>query len=276
MRLERFRAAKKAEVEALRRAAEGGGLPAPWPGPRPDFAAALTGRPCPGPLAVIAEYKRASPSRGVICEALSVEEAARQYAGAGAAALSILTEAEWFHGELSFLARAVGALAAAGTPGIPLLRKDFIFDPLQVEATAATPASALLLIVRLTPEASLLRDLREQAERCGMAAVVEIFDAEDLALARESGARIIQVNARDLDSLQVDRDAPLALIRACPPERGEVWIAASGMDSFAHLARAADAGYAAALVGTALMARGEPGAALTRLLASKVGDDHAD
>ena len=268
MRLERFRTAKAAELAALRRAAAAGGMPAPWPGPRPDFVAALRARPCPGPLAVIAEYKRASPSRGVICEALDVEEVARQYAAPGAAALSILTEEEWFRGELAYLARARRALEEVGGPALPLLRKDFIFDPLQVTATAVTPASALLLIVRLTPDTAVLRALREQAESYGMAAVVEVFDAADLALARESGARIIQVNARDLESLKVDREAPLALIRTFPPLPDETWIAASGMDSPAHLKLAADTGYAAALVGTALMAGGEPGAALTRLLSS--------
>ena len=274
MRLERFRAAKAAELAALRQAEASGTLPPPWRGPRPDFAAALAGRPGRGPLNVVAEYKRASPSKGVICEALAVEDVARQYAGAGAAALSILTEEQWFRGELAFLGRASRALEEAGGPALPLLRKDFIFDPLQVVATAATPAAALLLIVRLTPEAAQLRALREQAEGHGMAAVVEVFDAEDLALARESGARIIQVNARDLESLKVDREAPLTLIRACPPLPGEIWIAASGMDSFGHLELAAEAGYRAGLVGTALMAGGEPGAALARLLCGEGA--HAD
>ncbi|MBD5416611.1 MAG: indole-3-glycerol-phosphate synthase [Desulfovibrio sp.] len=272
MRLERFRAAKAAEVAALRRAADAGALPPAWGAPRPDFVAALTARPTAGPLNVVAEYKRASPSKGAICEHLTVEDVARQYADAGAAALSVLTEEDWFHGELAFLGRAARALEEAGAPRLPLLRKDFIFDRLQVEATAATPASALLLIVRLTPKPAELRALREQAEGYGMAAVVEVFDAADLALARESGARIIQVNARDLDSLKVDRDAPLTLIREHPPLSGEIWIAASGMDSFAHLQQAADAGYAAALVGTALMAGGEPGAALGRLLAVEVAN----
>lgn len=266
MRLERFRAAKAEELAALRRAAERGALPPPWEGPRPDFAAALR-RKVPGaPLAVIAEYKRASPSAGSICEALEVEDVARQYAGAGAAALSILTEAAWFHGQMDFLARAARALEAVPGERAPLLRKDFLLDRLQVEATAATPASALLLIVRLTPDARVLRDLREAAEARGMAAVVEVFDRADLALARASGARVIQVNARDLDTLEVDREAALALIRACPPEPDELWIAASGMHSPAHLAGAARAGYHAALVGTALMAGGRPGAALARML----------
>ena len=272
MPLERFIKAKMAEVEGLRRLAQQGAMPAPLDGPRPDFLAALRG--CSAPvvrlgeysLAVVAEYKRASPSRGVICQSLGVEEAARQYAASGASCLSILTEEKYFQGHMRYLHEAANpALYTGHRP--PLLRKDFIFDPLQVAATAATPASALLLIVRLTPDAHTLRALREQAESHGMQAVVEIFDQQDLRLARQSGARIIQVNARDLGSLATDRKAPLALIRACPPQKDEVWIAASGIDSGGHLLDAARAGFAAALVGSALMAGGTPGMALARLIA---------
>lgn len=217
MRLERFHQAKQAEVAALRLAAERGTLPEPLTSPRPDFAAALSLPALGAPLAVVAEYKRASPSRGVIREDLDVEEVVRQYAAAGADALSILTEETWFHGSLDFLTRAAAPGLYPAAP-LPLLRKDFIFDSLQVRATAATPASALLLIVRLTPEARLLRQLREEAEGFGLHAVVEIFDAADLRLARESGARIIQVNARDLQTFAVDRAACLSLARSCPPE----------------------------------------------------------
>ena len=135
-----------------------------------------------------------------------------------------------------------------------------------MRATAATAASALLLIVRLTPDAATLRALREQAESYGIQAVVEIFDAEDLRLARESGARIIQVNARDLETLAIDRNACLQLVRAFPPASGELWIAASGMSSPEHLRAAAEAGYHAALVGRALMENGTPGEALAALL----------
>lgn len=270
MLLERFRKAKQAEVEALRALEAQGALPAVYEGQRPDFAVALTRQQHSGAgggshLAVVAEYKRASPSRGVICENLDVEDVARQYAAAGASAVSVLTEETFFRGRLEYLARAADPALYTG-PRVPLLRKDFIFDPLQVRATAATPASALLLIVRLTPDAATLRALREQAEGYGIQAVVEIFDAEDLRLARESGARIIQVNARDLESLAVDRDACLRLIQACPPANGELWIAASGMSSAEHLLAAASAGYHAALVGSALMEGGTPGEALAALL----------
>ena len=260
--LQRFRAAKLAEIADLERQAEQGGLP-PYLLPRPGFRDALE-RPA-APLAVIAEYKRASPSRGVICASVTPEEAARQYAQNGAAALSILTEQAHFQGDVGFLAR-MAPEARQGKRTLPLLRKDFIFHPLQVTATAATPASALLLIARLTPEVRLLRDLREQAERLGLEAVVEIFDAADLALARESGARLIQVNARDLETLTVDRRAALRLATAHPPQADECWIAASGLRRREDLRDAAAAGFSAALVGTSLMEQGRPGAALQTLL----------
>lgn len=262
MLLDRFRTAKREELEALRALAARGGLPDPRNGERPDFRAALR-KSASGLPAVIAEYKRASPSRGVIREDMDVAEAVRRYVDGGAVALSILTEECFFKGSLKYLDEAAATLGPASPP---LLRKDFIFDPLQVTATAATAASALLLIVRLTPEATVLRELREQAESFGMQAVVEVFDAEDLRLARQSGARVIQVNARDLETFAVDVNAGLELIRRCPPRARECWIAASGLSRPEHLRAAADAGYDAVLIGTALMEREDPGAALRALL----------
>lgn len=267
--LERFMDAKRREVEELTR--QGTEQIRPWNGERPSFSRALEAGG--GPLAVIAEYKRASPSRGVICESLEPEDVVRQYREAGAAAVSVLTEERWFHGHISYLARMAAAMEKRGGKRPPLLRKDFLFHPAQVDATLATPASALLLIVRLTPSARTLRDLRERAEKGGMEAVVEVFDEKDLALARESGARIIQVNARDLASLKVDTDACLRLIETCPPERGELWIAASGMGCRADLEQAAQRGFSAALVGSALMEGGRPGEALAKLLGKKEARD---
>ena len=269
--LERFIEAKNAELAALAKA-DPEAL-RPWQGVRPAMMQALRGGGSELPV-VVAEYKRASPSRGVICESLEPEDAARQYAGNGAGALSVLTEERYFHGSLRYLSRMADALSLMGRP-LPLLRKDFIFSPLQVTATLATPASALLLIVRLTPDARLLRDLREQAEAGGVDAVVEVFDEEDLALARKSGARIIQVNARDLASLRVDRQACLRLARNCPPEGGELWVAASGMSRRRDLEEAARCGFSAALVGSALMEGGKPGEALRRLLTGEE-NVHAD
>ena len=267
--LERFVTAKQAEVQALEALmadessfAPGGAL-CPWAGERPSFRKALE-RKGDAPLAVIAEFKKASPSRGVICAGLEPEDVARQYAEGGANAVSILTEEKYFQGDITYLARAAKAV-----PSVPLLRKDFIFHPAQVAATLATPASAMLLIVRLTPDADQLRVLREQAEAGGVEAVVEVFDEADLFLARESGARIIQVNARDLVTLKVDREACLELIRRFPPRDGELWIAASGMSCKADLEAAARAGFHAALVGSALMEKGTPGKSLRLLLTGK-------
>jgi len=253
--LEKFRSAKMAEIETLKKC----GAPEPFAGARPDFAAALRKG---GGFAVIAEYKRASPSRGLIRGDLSVEEVARQYCRNGAAAMSILTEKTWFQGDLACLEGAAGATGGK----LPLLRKDFIFDPIQIDATAATPASALLLIARMLPNASALEDLRRRSESYGMAAVVEVFDEADLAMAREAGAVMIQVNARDLDTLQVSRKACLDLAAKAKPCGREIWIAASGMSEPEHLAAARKAGFQAALVGSALMDREIPGEALKKLL----------
>ncbi len=261
-RLERFRVAKAREIAALK---ERSRPFVPYGGPRPGFGQVLT-KFGSGSLAVIAEFKQASPSQGAICSSLTVEEVACAYAGHGASALSILTEEAYFAGRLEYLTRARRALDKGGFASMPLLRKDFLFDPLQIEATAETPASAFLLIVRLTPDVQELRTLRELGARHGLEAVVEVFDAEDLELARSSGARLIQVNARDLENLAVDRQACLALKRAAGERRDEVWIAASGMDRHEHLCAAKDAGYAAALVGTALMRNGTPGESLAALL----------
>ena len=269
--LERFVIAKQEEIERLERlvvsetAFDEGGELCTWQGERPSFRSALErGGQSGAPLAVIAEFKQASPSRGVICEGLTPEEVAAEYAEHGAAAVSILTEKEYFRGDIDYLFRA-----ASVVPRTPLLRKDFIFHPLQVKETLATPVSAMLLIVRLTPDAAVLRALREQAEAGGVEAVVEVFDASDLMLARQSGARIIQVNARDLATLAVDREACLRLIREYPPEEGELWIAASGMSCRKDLEAAAEAGYHAALVGSALMEKGTPGKSLHGLLTGR-------
>lgn len=249
--LEKFRKVKEAEIAALKK----NGVPPPFSGQRPAFSAALKG----GEISVIAEYKRASPSRGVICESVAVDEAARQYAASGASALSILTEREWFGGDLAYIARAART-------GLPVLRKDFIFDEIQARESAATPASAILLIVRQTPDPDLLRDLRECAEAYGMEAVVEIFDAREAEIARKSGARIIQANARDLQKLAVDRRGVFSVIAQARKDGSETWIAASGIEHGAHLREAELAGFDAALVGTALMRRGMPGADLEILL----------
>lgn len=253
MNLQRFIQAKQKELTALRQQ-----IPAPLDIQRPDFLAALMAPPPNGePLRVIAEFKRSSPSAGTINSQLQPAEAAQQYAAGGATCMSVLTEEQYFTGHLDDLSKAAPA-------GLPLLRKDFIFDELQVRQTWATPASALLLIVALTPDADLLRYLREMAEQRHIHAVVEIYNEQELEIARQSGARIIQVNARNLETFQTDRAQSLQWARLRRP--GECWIAASAMNDSAHLKEAAQAGYQAALIGTALMKSGTPQQTLTHLL----------
>lgn len=250
--LDKFRIAKQPEVDLLTRMADAGTLPPPLEGPRPSFLDALT---APG-LTVIAEYKRASPSKGDIALNLGPEDVARAYAEAGAGAISVLTETEYFKGDIAFLERMTAA-------GLPLLRKDFLVHPLQVRQTAATPASALLLIARMFPDAAALAAMKEQADAYGLDSVVEVFDENDLDMAKEINSTIIQVNNRDLDRLTTDLAISERL--ASRKDSGETWISASGMEAPEHLARMRSLGFDAVLVGTSLMRGGDPGRALATL-----------
>lgn len=251
--LERFRLAKSGEVARLADLAAKGDLPRPFSGPRPSFCAALAAR---SPLAVIAEYKRASPSKGDINLAASPEEVAFAYARAGAGAISVLTEQEYFKGGMVYLERMTG-------PGLPLLRKDFIIHPLQVDQTAASPASAMLLIVRMLDDA-MLRALLFRCLDLGLEPVVEVFDETDLSRAKAVGAAIIQVNNRDLDTLRVDMSLSRRLVAR--KGRGEFWITASGIAARHELVSLLDMGFDAALIGSSLMRETDPGQGLVALL----------
>ena len=170
--------------------------------------------------------------------------------------MSVLTEEEYFKGSLSFLHRASGA-------GLPLLRKDFILHPLQIEQTAATKASAVLLIARMV-DVGLLRELLAQSLSYGLEAVTEVFTQDDLNAARQAGATILQVNNRDLDTLRVNLDCSRSLVA----EKGqnEFWITASGIERPGQLEEMLALGFDAALVGSALMQNADPGSALRALL----------
>lgn len=222
---------------------------------RPGFTVALRGPE----LAVIAEVKRSSPSQGLI-RALDPVEVARAYAGAGAAAVSVLTEARHFGGSLDDLAQVAEAVA------LPLLRKDFVVHPLQLVEARRRGASAVLLIAAVLGEA--LPGYLAFAAANGLEALVEVHDEAELALAMGAGAAVIGVNNRDLRSLEVDLGlAPrlLALARA----RGfpGVLVAESGYRRAGELG--ALAGLAdAVLVGSSLAASRDPGAALRALRGS--------
>lgn len=255
--LERFRLAKQPEIERLRALEKTGQLPAPYAGTRPGFVESLKKK---APHAVIAEYKRASPSRGDINLGISPEDTAKGYASAGAGALSVLTEEQYFKGEIGFLARM-----APLVNNLPLLRKDFILDRLQVLQTAATPASAVLLIVRMLDDQTL-EELLRLCLALGIEPVSEVFDLQDLERAKKFAAPIIQVNNRDLDTLREDLDTSRRLIKH--KAQGEFWISASGISKPQEFREMIGLGFDAALVGSALMSggNGSPGSALSALI----------
>jgi len=255
--LNKFKEAKQIEIESLRKDFMEGHVPAVYTGERPSFVDAIKAK---GPGAVIAEFKPASPSKGALGTNLNPMDFADNYADNGAAAISVLTEHKYFKGTPDFLFMMKG-------PGIPLLRKDFIFDPLQVAMTASSPASAILLIARMFDSAAELKQLVDLARMPGLAPVVEIFDQADLDMAREAGADIIQVNNRDLDTLETNLDQSRKFIRQ--KQDGELWICASGVSERAQVEEMASLGFDAVLVGTCLMEADNPGAKLAELTGAR-------
>ena len=253
--LEKFRAAQAPAIKRLKDLEATEKLPMPYTGKRPPFSDALLAA---GPIAIIAEYKRASPSAGDINLGLTPAEVAAMYAASGAAAISVLTEETYFKGSLDYL-------ETMSRCGLPLLRKDFLLHPLQVVQTAATKASALLLIVRMLTDVELGEMLRLTYD-AGLEAVVEVFDERDLERAEAAGAHIIQVNNRDLDTLKTDFAVATRLAAYKRP--GRLWIAASGIKTRADVEAMQTLGFDAVLVGTSIMAEADPGAALARLAGS--------
>ncbi len=217
-----------------------------------DFRGALTAQP----PAVIAEIKKASPSKGVFAEEFNPAAIARVYASGGAAALSVLTDRQFFQGSLADLETARGAVT------VPVLRKDFTLDEFHVIEAAAHGADAILLIAALLEERELRR-LRELAAQHKMAAVVEVHDASELDAALGSGAEIVGVNNRNLHTFEVTLETSLQLAAKIPSN--VVKVSESGIHSQADIARLADAGFQAFLVGEHLMKAGDPAAALREL-----------
>lgn len=222
--------------------------------PAPDFGAALA---APGGVAVIGEIKRRSPSAGAIRAPGEVGGLASSLAAGGASALSVLTEETHFGGSLDDLSRVASAVS------VPVLRKDFILDPIQLYEARARGAAAVLLIVRILA-AGPLAELLALARDLGLSALVEVHGETELAAALEAGATIVGVNARDLDSLAVDLSLVARLLPAVP-ERC-VAVAESGLVSRADVERAAARGADAVLVGTAISGAGDPASALRALL----------
>lgn len=238
------RAPCRPELEALAEAARA---------TRRGFRAALE-RTAP---AVIAEAKKASPSRGILAESFDPAAIARTYERGGAAALSVLTDEKFFEGRLEHLEAARAAVS------LPVLRKDFIIDGFQVVEAAAHGADAILLIAAILTVRQM-RDLRELASRYGMAALVEAHDAEELERAAGSGADLIGVNNRNLRTFEVTLDTSLRLAEGMPA--GALAVSESGIHSRAHIRKLMDAGYRAFLIGEYLMKAADPAEALRALV----------
>lgn len=221
--------------------------------PPPSFVGALRREK----VAVIAEVKRRSPSAGAINPGLDPGRLSREYQAGGAAAISVLTEEAHFGGSLSDLRLVVEAVSC------PVLRKDFIVDELQVVEARAAGAAAVLLIVRILTDPELRTLLRATAA-LGLDALVEAHDAAEVDRALAAGARIVGVNARDLDTFTIDRDAAWRLLARMPA--GVIAVAESGMGSPADVAQAAEAGADAVLMGTALAGSGDPAGALRSIV----------
>lgn len=202
---------------------------------------------------VIAECKRRSPSRGVLRAAYDPVAIARSYEQAGAAALSVLTEPTFFDGALAHLEAVRGAVA------LPLLRKDFIVDEYQLFEAIAAGADAVLLIVAALSDPHLVR-LQREAQKFGLAVIVEVHDREELDRAVQAGAEIIGVNNRNLRTLAVDVRASETIAERLPPNA--IAVSESGLKSASDIKRMRAFGYNAFLIGESLMTSPDPGAAL--------------
>jgi indole-3-glycerol phosphate synthase len=211
----------------------------------------------PARVNVIAECKRRSPSRGVLCAAYDPAAIARRYQAGGAAAISVLTEPTFFDGSLEHLMQVRSAVA------VPVLRKDFVVDEYQLLEARAAGADAVLLIVAALGQQDL-EDLRTRAEALGLAALVEVHDDVELSRALDAGARIIGVNNRNLRTLAVDVEASFRLASAIPDD--VIAVSESGLQSRSDLERLSAAGYDAYLIGERFMTDPDPAAAIEHLI----------
>jgi indole-3-glycerol phosphate synthase len=222
---------------------------------RRDFRAALAARV----PAVIAEVKKASPSKGLLCADFDPARIAAEYRRGGAAAISVLTDESFFQGSLAHLE------AVRAESGLPVLRKDFTIAPAHIVEAAAHGADAILLIAAILTEREL-RDFREAAARYGMAALVEVHNQRELQAAIAAGSEIVGVNNRNLSTFEVTLDTSLRLAEHMPA--GVLRVSESGIHDARDVARLRAAGYTAFLVGEHLMKSGDPAAALQQLVAA--------
>ena len=256
--LQRILAVKRAEVAAGQAA-----VPAPEmasraraAAPPRDFVRAIRARLALGAPAVIAEAKRASPSRGLLREDYDPAAIARSYEAAGAACLSVLTDREFFRGAPEHLVAARAACA------LPVLRKDFVIDPWQLAEARALGADCILLIAAVL-ESAAMRELEQRATELGMAVLVEVHDQAELDAALELATPLVGINNRNLRSFETRLETTLALLERVPA--GRIVVTESGIRSAADVRRLRAAGVGAFLVGESLMRAADPAAELRHL-----------
>ncbi|HEY1393424.1 MAG TPA: indole-3-glycerol phosphate synthase TrpC [Methylibium sp.] len=238
-------ASLRAEVESAERRAD-----------LRDFAGALRGKIAAGRAAVIAEVKKASPSKGVLREAFVPAEIAASYAKHGAACLSVLTDQRFFQGAAEYLQQARAACA------LPVLRKDFMVDPYQVYEARAMGADCILLIAACLADAQMA-ELEACAQALGMAVLVEVHDGAELERALHLKTPLLGINNRNLRSFEVTLETTLSLQREVPADR--LLVTESGILAREDVRRMREAGVHAFLVGEAFMRAPDPGAALAAL-----------
>jgi indole-3-glycerol phosphate synthase len=223
-----------------------------------DFVGAMRAKIKAGQPAVIAEIKKASPSKGVLRADFIAADIAQSYAEHGAACLSVLTDQQFFQGCIDYLKQA-----RASCP-LPVLRKDFMIDAYQIYESRVTGADAILLIAACLEDAQL-RDFEAIARSLDMAVLVEVHDANELERALQLKTPLIGVNNRNLKTFEVSLDTTLALMRGVPADR--LLVCESGIHSRDDVLRMGAAGVNAFLVGEAFMRADEPGQALATLFA---------
>jgi indole-3-glycerol phosphate synthase len=221
--------------------------------PVPSFREALQ---TPKRVRMIAEIKKASPSKGVLKADLDPAQQASAYAQAGACAVSVVTEEDFFQGDLSWIEKAANAST------LPVLRKDFIYDTFQVYETRATGASAILFIVAML-DPNELKDLIAVARRVQLEALVEVHDEIELGEALEAGASIIGINNRDLKTFKVDLKTSLRLAKLIPDDR--LLVVESGISTKTDIDLLLNAGADAFLIGEYFLTSPDPAAAIRGL-----------
>ena len=256
--LDRIVAVKRDEISLARRQRDLASLrrDAESLGGQRDFVGALRAKIAGGAAAVIAEVKKASPSKGVLREHFVAAEIAVSYARHGAAALSVLTDVQFFQGSVAYLEQARAACA------LPVLRKDFMVDAYQVFEARAMGADCILLIAACLDDAQMA-DLEAQAHALGLAVLVEVHDSTELERALRLKTPLVGINNRNLRTFEVTLATTLGLLAQVPPER--LLVTESGILGPADVTRMRAAGVHAFLVGEAFMRADDPGAALASL-----------